>query len=111
MRTPNRTRGEVACTFNGHDLILCAQMQALDQIDAELDLAISEIMVGLQKRKLSVVKSCARALTIEGDIEEALRTKVGVLGIPELADSIVEALVPDAEEADAAGKGSATGSD
>jgi hypothetical protein len=111
MRKANKARGEVACTFNGHEFILCANMEALDQIDAELDLAISDILLELQKRKLRVVKTCLHAMAIEGDAEQALKTKVGVRGIPELANAIVDALVPDAEEDDAAGKGGATESD
>ncbi|MGH0001305.1 hypothetical protein ACQU0X_14605 [Pseudovibrio ascidiaceicola] len=110
MRKPNKSRGEVACTFNGCDVILCANMQALDQIDAELDLSISEIMAGLQGGKIRVIKACFEALTIEGDAGAALNKSVGILGFSELAGKIVEALVPDADEEDAAGKGSAAGS-
>lgn len=111
MRKPNKSRGEVACTFNGSDVILCANMQALDQIDAELDLSISEIMAGLQSGKIRVIKSCFEAMTIEGDADAALKKTVGILGFSDLAGKIVEALVPEADEADAAGKGNAAESD
>ncbi|KZK99148.1 hypothetical protein [Pseudovibrio sp. Ad26] len=111
MRKPNKSRGEVACTFNGSDVILCANMQALDQIDAELDLSISEIMAGLQSGKIRVIKSCFEAMIVEGDADAALKKTVGILGFSDLAGKIVEALVPEADEADAAGKGNAAESD
>ncbi|KZK80062.1 hypothetical protein PsAD46_04051 [Pseudovibrio sp. Ad46] len=111
MRKPNKSRGEVACTFNGSDVILCANMQALDQIDAELDLSISEIMAGLQSGKIRVIKSCFEAMTVEGDADAALKKTAGILGFSDLAGKIVEALVPEADEADAAGKGNAAESD
>ncbi len=111
MRKPNKTRGEVACTFNGHDLILCATMEALDQIDAELDLSIPEITIGLNTGKIRVITTCLKALAIEGDAEEALRTNIGVLGFFDLAGKIALSLAPDDDETDAVGKASATESD
>ncbi|WP_152986847.1 hypothetical protein [Pseudovibrio sp. POLY-S9] len=111
MRKPNKSRGEVACTFNGSDVILCANMQALDQIDAELDLSISEIMTGLDRGKIRVIKTCFEAMTIEGDAEAALKKSFGILGFYDLAGKIAQALVIDSDEADAAGKGNAAESD
>lgn len=107
MRKPIRSRGEVACTFNGEELILCATMEALDEIDAELDLSISEIMSGLQRGKIGIIKACLKALVIEGDADAALKKTVGILGFSELAGKIVEALAPDIDDDDAAGKAGA----
>ncbi|OKL45008.1 hypothetical protein [Pseudovibrio exalbescens] len=95
MRKPIKSRGEVACSFNGKEYILCATMAALDQIEVETDLAIADLINEINKKRLSVLRRCFEALVVEGDAAAAFADKVGVAELPELSISIMDALIPD----------------
>lgn len=96
MRKPNKTRGEVAVTVAGNELIMCATMEKLDALEqATGGMGISELLEALKAFRVSVLKASLVALTIEGDAESAWSAMIGAGELPAIQDAILTALAPD----------------
>ncbi|KZK76482.1 hypothetical protein PsW64_05211 [Pseudovibrio sp. W64] len=104
MRRANKTRGEVALQLNGYDLILCAEMERLEQLEQACDgRPLGQLVGDLDMMSVSTLKACIGALTIEGDAKQAWESQTGVNYLPLLKEAITAALFPELSE----GKGEA----
>ncbi|MTH96642.1 hypothetical protein [Roseibium sp. RKSG952] len=105
MRPANKTRGEVALKLGTHDLILCAEMARIEQLEeATGGMNLVALIAALQGRKMSTVKAALICLCIEGDAEKAWSAQFpGVTHVIPAAEAVLAALVPGDEpgEADA----------
>ncbi|SDR19873.1 hypothetical protein [Pseudovibrio sp. Tun.PSC04-5.I4] len=96
MRKLNKARGEVALEINGHHLIICAQIDCLEQVEqARADRTFGQMMNDMNMLSISTLKECLFALTIEGDGEGAWASQVGALSLVKIQQAITAALFPD----------------
>lgn len=100
MRKPNKARGEVGVTVGGRDIILCAEMARLEQMEqATGGQSLTEVFSDVRLLKLSTLKACLSALAIDGDADAAWSGMIGAGEMPKLQKAILAALVPDTEDA------------
>lgn len=98
MRRPNKSRGEVAVTVAGVELILCATMENLDKLEQETaGASIAELMRNLGACHKSTLKAGLLSLSVEGDAEKAWSGQTGIVEFPKIQQAVQAALVPDLE--------------
>ncbi|WP_310619686.1 hypothetical protein [Flexibacterium corallicola] len=99
MKKPNKARGEVALKIGEHDLILCAEMERLEQFEqATGGVNISQLLFDIRSQKASTLKAGVLSLTVAGDADKAWKSQTGILQFPFIMEALMTALCPEVEE-------------